>query len=161
MVLIGMGDESDRARTRFAIGAAIAKLPEADYAIETWPEGALGTEIALGYLFSLYRLFALPHPVRAESPPERAGPSRRRPAGTDRHRRGADPRPDQHARRGYGPEGAGTRRPRSGGTAWRAVTGIHGDSLLDANLPLIHTVGRASDEDPRLIDMTWGEAGHA
>jgi hypothetical protein len=33
---------------------AIAKLPEADYAIETWPEGALGTEIALGYLFSLY-----------------------------------------------------------------------------------------------------------
>jgi leucyl aminopeptidase len=39
------------------------------------------------------------------------------------------------------------------------VTGIHGDSLLDANLPLIHTVGRASDEDPRLIDMTWGEAG--
>jgi leucyl aminopeptidase len=41
------------------------------------------------------------------------------------------------------------------------VTGIHGDSLLDANLPLIHTVGRASDEDPRLIDMTWGEAGPA
>jgi leucyl aminopeptidase len=41
----------------------------------------------------------------------------------------------------------------------RTVTGTHGDSLLDANLPLIHTVGRASDEDPRLIDMTWGEAG--
>jgi leucyl aminopeptidase len=49
-----MGDASDRARTRFAIGAAIAKLPEADYAIEAWPEGPIGPEIALGYLFSLY-----------------------------------------------------------------------------------------------------------
>jgi hypothetical protein len=103
-------------------------------------------------------VFALPHPIRTEGPPGRARPPRRRAAGTDRHRRGADPRPDQHARRGYGPAGPGTCRPRSGGTARRAVTGTHGDSLLDANLPLIHTVGRASDEDPRLIDMTWGEA---
>jgi leucyl aminopeptidase len=49
-------------------------------------------------------------------------------------------------------------------TIWRSarrapVTGTHGDGLLDANLPLIHTVGRASDEDPRLIDMTWGSDG--
>jgi leucyl aminopeptidase len=41
----------------------------------------------------------------------------------------------------------------------RTSSALHGDSLLDANLPLIHTVGRASDEDPRLIDMTWGESG--
>jgi leucyl aminopeptidase len=39
------------------------------------------------------------------------------------------------------------------------VIGTHGDSLLDANLPLIHTVGRASDEAPRLIDMSWGDSG--
>jgi hypothetical protein len=68
MVLIGMGDESDRARTRFAIGAPSRSCPKPT-TIEAWPEGALATEIALGYLFSLYRLLALPDPVRAESPP--------------------------------------------------------------------------------------------
>jgi leucyl aminopeptidase len=34
-----------------------------------------------------------------------------------------------------------------------------GEDLLTSNLPLIHTVGRASDEAPRLIDMTWGASG--
>ena len=34
-----------------------------------------------------------------------------------------------------------------------------GDALLENNLPMIHTVGRAADRVPRLIDMAWGEAG--
>ncbi|CUH86976.1 Peptidase B [Phaeobacter sp. CECT 5382] len=34
-----------------------------------------------------------------------------------------------------------------------------GEDLLDANLPLVHTVGRASDRAPRLIDMQWGSTG--
>ena len=33
---------------------------------------------------------------------------------------------------------------------------IVGDDLLDANLPLIHAVGRAAERAPRLIDLTWG-----
>lgn len=33
-----------------------------------------------------------------------------------------------------------------------------GEELLAANLPLIHTVGRASTRAPRLIDMRWGAA---
>ncbi|MEO0381588.1 MAG: leucyl aminopeptidase family protein, partial [Pseudomonadota bacterium] len=36
---------------------------------------------------------------------------------------------------------------------------IRGDDLLDANFPMIHTVGRAADRAPRLIDMTWGATG--
>jgi leucyl aminopeptidase len=35
---------------------------------------------------------------------------------------------------------------------------IEGLRLLADNFPLIHAVGRASDRDPRLIDMVWGEA---
>jgi len=35
-----------------------------------------------------------------------------------------------------------------------------GEALLEANLPLIHTVGRASDQAPRLIDLTWGDPAH-
>jgi len=34
-----------------------------------------------------------------------------------------------------------------------------GDDLLDKNLPMIHTVGRAADRAPRLIDMRWGSTG--
>ncbi|PPR14728.1 MAG: Peptidase B [Alphaproteobacteria bacterium MarineAlpha12_Bin1] len=36
---------------------------------------------------------------------------------------------------------------------------IVGDSLLKENYPMIHTVGRASDDKPRLIDMRWGKVG--
>jgi len=39
------------------------------------------------------------------------------------------------------------------------VRTIEGDALLDENFPAIHTVGRASDRAPRLIDLTWGDAG--
>lgn len=36
------------------------------------------------------------------------------------------------------------------------VTVTSGDELLAANLPMIHAVGRASAEAPRLIDLVWG-----
>ena len=40
------------------------------------------------------------------------------------------------------------------------VSVIAGDALIDENFPMIHAVGRASAEPPRLIDITWGQAGH-
>ena len=36
---------------------------------------------------------------------------------------------------------------------------IKGDDLLKQNFPLIHTVGRASTEAPRLLEMRWGQDG--
>ena len=36
---------------------------------------------------------------------------------------------------------------------------IAGDDLLKANFPMIHAVGRASAEAPRLVDLTWGREG--
>ena len=36
---------------------------------------------------------------------------------------------------------------------------ITGDALLKKNLPMIHAVGRAAAEAPRLIDLTWGAKG--
>lgn len=35
-----------------------------------------------------------------------------------------------------------------------------GDDLLSANFPMIHAVGRASAQKPRLIDMSWGDPSH-
>ena len=38
-----------------------------------------------------------------------------------------------------------------------ALTVIRGDALLAANLPMIHAVGRAAAEEPRLIEFSWGD----
>ena len=33
---------------------------------------------------------------------------------------------------------------------------IRGDALLAANFPLVHAVGRAAAERPRIVDFAWG-----
>jgi leucyl aminopeptidase len=37
---------------------------------------------------------------------------------------------------------------------------VKGADLLTENFPAIHAVGRASDREPRLIEMDWGDDGH-
>jgi len=47
------------------------------------------------------------------------------------------------------------------GRAFKAqVSVIKGDALLKKNFPMIHAVGRASADAPRLIDLKWGNAKH-
>ena len=53
-----------------------------------------------------------------------------------------------------------TSEARKVGRKYKArVRVIAGDALLKANYPMIHMVGRASDDAPRLIDMRWGTKG--
>lgn len=40
------------------------------------------------------------------------------------------------------------------------VEQIIGDDLVTQNYPMIHAVGRASDHQPRLIDLRWGNKNH-
>ena len=40
-----------------------------------------------------------------------------------------------------------------------SVTHILGGELLEAGYPTVHAVGRASAEEPRLIDLRWGSLG--
>lgn len=40
------------------------------------------------------------------------------------------------------------------------VSVVKGNDLLKKNFPMIHAVGRASDNAPRLIDLKWGKASH-
>ena len=40
------------------------------------------------------------------------------------------------------------------------VTVTIGDDLLKDNLPMIHAVGRAAHEPPRLVEFEWGDASH-
>ena len=37
---------------------------------------------------------------------------------------------------------------------------IVGDALIKQNYPAIHAVGRACDDEPRLLDMRWGDVTH-
>ena len=37
---------------------------------------------------------------------------------------------------------------------------VRGDDLLAHNFPMIHAVGRASGQAPRLVDFCWGDAAH-
>lgn len=47
------------------------------------------------------------------------------------------------------------------GESYKAqVSVVSGDDLLKQNFPLIHTVGRASAEAPRLLEMRWGKKGY-
>jgi leucyl aminopeptidase len=39
------------------------------------------------------------------------------------------------------------------------VSAIIGDDLLKQNFPMIHAVGRAAAEAPRLLDLSWGSEG--
>ena len=40
------------------------------------------------------------------------------------------------------------------------VTCIVGDDLLEQNYPMIHAVGRAAHEAPRLVEVEWGDPSH-
>ena len=40
------------------------------------------------------------------------------------------------------------------------VSVIKGDALLKRGFPMVHAVGRASTQAPRVINMVWGKASH-
>lgn len=157
MILIGTGSASDRRRQRFAIGHAIAGLPGASYALTIPLEGIEGAEIALGYLFSLYRFDR----YRSQTAPKARLIA---PAGIDAARLERIAAAEALTRdlintpaEDMGPDAleAAARDLAGGFGAEIAVT--TGDDLLAANLPLIHTVGRAAARAPRLIDLRWGK----
>ncbi|MGO8264152.1 leucyl aminopeptidase family protein, partial [Rhizobium ruizarguesonis] len=40
------------------------------------------------------------------------------------------------------------------------ISVITGDDLLTQNFQLVHTVGSASADAPRLLELRWGKKGH-
>ena len=161
-VLAGRGTADLRARKRFALGAALAALPGGLYRLDLdagqmpmaeREETALGFLLA-GYRFDLYKgspapkvRLVVPEGLDADALETIA-------AGEWLTRDLINTAPND-----MGPqelEGAARALAERFG-AFIAVTA--GDDLLTANFPLIHTVGRASDRAPRLIDMSWGSRG--
>ncbi|MFG6498885.1 MULTISPECIES: leucyl aminopeptidase family protein [unclassified Sulfitobacter] len=159
MALAGYGSEAARRRGRFHLAAAAAKLPAGDYRIESGlPEDQAATE-ALGWLLAGYRFDRYreqsPMPARLVAP-----------EGVDAEQITALATGEMLTRdlintpaSDMGPpdlEAAARKLAERHGAQIEVTTG---DALLENNLPMIHTVGRAADRAPRLIDMTWGNAG--
>jgi leucyl aminopeptidase len=154
-VLFGLGDNSDP-RTLIGLGA---KLPRGDYAIV---EGIdlIGAEAAAllfaegAYRFERYtsgepagRLVMPADAVAAEV-------SRQAAAAEALCNLVNTPAEDM------GPEAVEAAVRELAGAHGAEVSVTTGEALLEANYPLIHAVGRAGPEAPRLIELEWGEADH-
>ena len=159
LAVAGYGSETSRKRGRFPLAAAAAKLPAGAYRITNGvPEDQLENE-ALGWLLSSYRF------DRYKSiPPMTAHLVA--PAGIDAARVEAIANGEALTRTLINTP-ASDMGPTDLEQAARDLAAEHGaqievtvgEDLLKANLPMIHTVGRAADRAPRLIDMRWGKVG--
>ncbi|MDF1726308.1 MAG: leucyl aminopeptidase family protein [Sulfitobacter sp.] len=161
LALIGYGSPASRARGRFALAAGAGSLPKGAYRIASGlPEDQVENE-ALGWLLSTYRFDR----YREQSALQAQLVA---PEGVDAARIEAIAAGEALTRdlintpaSDMGPEAleqAARDLAEEMGAQIEVTTGA---ALLEQNLPLIHTVGRAADQAPRLIDMRWGDAGPA
>lgn len=155
--LFGWGTAKDRAKRRFALGDFAAKAPEGVYEIQTDLRKDEAEEAALGWLLSAYRYTDYKDAPAQKAqliPPDNIDPNRLKviAAGVCAARDLINtPANDM------GPsklEAAAQELAEAHGAAF---TSIVGDDLLQQNFPMIHTVGRASADAPRLLDLRWGD----
>ena len=159
MALAGFGTAETRSRARFHLAAAAAKLPKGSYAIASGLPADQAEVEVLGWLLAGYRFTryksAKPMGARLVAP-----------EGLDTARLLALAEGEYLTRdlintpaSDMGPpdlEQAARDLAAKHGARIEVITG---EALLERNFPMVHTVGRAADRAPRLIDMTWGETG--
>jgi leucyl aminopeptidase len=155
----GWGDAAARARGRFHLAKAAEALPEGTWRIAgaldpaEAEEGALGWLLA-GYRFDRYRTQSAPK-ARLAPPPGVDAARIEIIAAGERLTRDLINTPASD----MGPaeiEAATFDLAAQFGATARA---IRGDDLLAEGFPMIHAVGRASPRAPRLIELSWGDAG--
>ncbi|SMO72049.1 leucyl aminopeptidase family protein [Ruegeria faecimaris] len=157
--LAGYGTATGRARKRFPLAAAAEALPEGTYHIASGIDQAdLETE-CLGWLLTGYAFdrYASQSPAKARLvAPDGIDAARLEVlAGAEALTRDLVNTPASD----MGPEqlhSAAEALAQEFGASFEVVLG---DALLEQNFPMIHTVGRAAAQAPRLIEMNWGVTG--
>lgn len=159
LALVGFGTAAKRARGRFHLANGAAKLPEGVYRLENaLPDGDLAVE-ALGWLLHSYRFdrYKAQNGMKAKLVA---------PEGVDAKRIEAIAAGEALTRdlintpsSDMGPDALEQAARDLAAQHDAKINVITGKALLDQNFPMIHAVGRASDEAPRLIDMSWGSQG--
>lgn len=155
--LLGLGDRGTAGRHRFVMALATA-LPRG-----TWrpvlPEGLDPREAALALLLGQYRF------TRYKGAPH-DGPRFTCPEGADAALVRAQAAGEFLTRdlintpaNDMGPDDLEAAARALAEEVGASVAVIRGPGLLEANLPLIHAVGRAAEQAPRLVDLRLGTAG--
>jgi leucyl aminopeptidase len=150
--LFGTGAEANR--PVFVAGYAGAHLPEGMYRLE----GEFGdpTLAAIAFKLGAYRFdrFRAAQPVAQLEMPDGADA-----AEVDRHVAAATLARDliNTPANELGPDALEQQAHHFARRYGADIKVIVGDELLDAQLPMIHAVGRASAQEPRLIDLRWGK----
>jgi len=157
-VVVGLGEGSEPGAGMWALAGLPDALPEGSYRLETAPDGADPTRLALGwalatYAFTRYRekkaaATALVWPDGADR-----GRVERLAGGVFLARDLANTPAGDLGPAELAAEAA--RVAKVGGARHRVIVG---DELLAENFPTIHAVGRAAAQPPRLVDIVWGEA---
>ncbi len=156
-VLAGWGDAAARARGRFHMATIAARLPKGDYRLNSGLTGAELADSALAWLLGGYRFDR--YKTMQDSYPALVCPT-----GVDAAQVLSEARATFLTRdlintptNDMGPAALESAM-RDLALAHKArFSAIVGDDLLMENLPMIHAVGRASDQPPRLLDMIWGD----
>ena len=158
-VLFGWGSADTRTRDRFHLGDFAKRAPAGTYQLATDLAPDAAEEAALGWLLGRYR-FNRYKTGGGEMPADLLAPGNVDPARLIRTVEGVFITRDliNTPASDMGPEALANAARKIGERHSAEVTVIEGDDLLDANFPLIHTVGRAAAQAPRLIDLRWGEA---
>ncbi len=159
MALAGYGNAGQRARRRFLLAGAAQNLPAGTYRIASGLDGQELENEVFGWLINGYSFDRYREPkdeVRRLVAPEGVNAARiEAMAAAEWLTRDLINTPSSD----MGPaelEVAARDLAKAHGARIETVLGA---DLLARNFPMIHTVGRASDREPRLIDMRWGETG--
>ncbi len=153
-VLFGVDGESAPARDPFAAGKLATSLPEGVYRFANPPHDA--DLAALGFLLAQYRYDRF----KADSGPK---PRLVAPDGVDRERVERIAAAVAFGRdlvnapaNALGPHALEQETVKLAEQFDASVRMVRGEDLLAANFPLIHAVGRAAAEEPRIVDFSWG-----
>ncbi len=156
-VLFGWGDGASRRRDRFHLGDFARRAAPGTYYLDSDLAPDEAEEAALGWLLGRYRF------ERYKKGPEEQQADLMAPEGVDPARlirmvEGVFLTRDliNTPASDMGPQGLETTARKLSDRHGASLNVVSGDDLLSGNFPMIHAVGRAAVEAPRLIDMTWG-----
>ncbi|MEZ5669895.1 MAG: leucyl aminopeptidase family protein [Alphaproteobacteria bacterium] len=157
LALVGdpAGAEGDRPLRAF--GAAPAGLPAGRYRLDHAVEPGLADRLALGWALGAYGFDR--YTARKRAPAELVWPATADRAAVTSAALATDLARDliNTPAEDMGPSELAAAAEALADDTDAAIRVIVGDDLLSAGFPLIHAVGRACDDAPRLIDLRWGD----
>ncbi len=155
-VLVGLGDGA----SPLSLAALGATLPPGDYHFAALPADLSPTLAAVAWALGAYRYTA--YKARKAAAPQLAAPAGADMAEAERVARAVYAVRDLvNAPAGdLGPDALHQAFADLAAAHGASVEAIVGDALIAQNYPLIHAVGRAATQTPRLVRLTWGDPKH-